>query len=309
MRVRDLIQPGLIRFTDQIYRAGHRDAPVLTFPRPAGHSISYTRTAISKIGSNWPREYIAQYIPETLPREDADRDPAPEHLRGRIVTLVSTLPAEGSSRDFVRPGAWRAVDLDRWPDAIPLREVWRLVDPPRLRTIYEGRDQDRRALTSGARGRLGTPGPELSEALADCEVEPVLDLYRSTRALEIIQRIGQPVDGARLTPVVANRRSDTVGYVYALSLPQWPGLLKIGFASDVSARIGNLSTGIPVDYTLEASALYDDCRKAEDAVHRTLAARRVRTDREWFRVTRDEFLAAVRATDVGPVGVFEGAAR
>lgn len=91
--------------------------------------------------------------------------------------------------------------------------------------------------------------------------------------------------------VVANRRTGKAGYVYALSLPEYPGVLKIGSAFDPSVRVCGLSTAVPSDFTIEDAILFDDCRSAELEMHRRLAAVRHRADREWFRCTQAEFRA------------------
>jgi hypothetical protein len=281
MRVRDITDN--IKWTDQIYGAGQADAPVLTFPRPKGRVVSYTKTAVSKIA--WASDYVAQYIPVSTPYANE----AP-HLVGRICSLVSIYPVEGRTVDYCRTEAWSRYELNRWPDAIMLREVYHLVAPPLLRNIVD--DAEYRRLTSGARGRLGEPTLEptsaLFEGLANCGIRPELNLYRSPAALAYLAQI----EANPTLQVVANRRTGKAGYVYALALQEYPGLLKIGSAFDPSVRIAGLSTAVPTDFRCVAAEFFDDCRGAELEIHNRLAEQRVRPNREWFRATEEEFAGA-----------------
>lgn len=267
-----------ISWTDQIYGRGSREAPIVTFARPERQTDSYTKTALKKV--DWKRDYIVQYIPLSTP------EPRQPDLVGKLVSLVSIYPKEGRTRDFINPDKTPDWDVERWPDAIMMREVFWFSDPPVLKDILPA--SSFKAISSDARNRLGEPGPELYEAIKDMEVEPVLDLYRSRTALEYLRTAVEPNPAMQ---VVANRRTGKAGYVYALSLPEYPGVLKIGSAFDPSVRVCGLSTAVPSDFTIEDAILFEDCRSAELEMHRRLAAVRHRADREWFRCTQAEFRA------------------
>lgn len=277
IKVRDITDH--IAWTDQIYGRGSREAPIVTFARPERQTDSYTKTALKKV--DWRRDYIVQYVPLSTP------DPRQPDLVGKLVSLVSIYPKEGRTRDFINPNEAPDWDVDRWPDAIMMREVFWFVDPPVLKDILPAASF--KAISSDARNRLGEPGPELYAAIKDMEIGPVLDLYRSATALEYLRSAVEPNPTMQ---VVANRRGGKAGYVYALSLPEYPGVLKIGSAFDPSVRVSGLSTAVPSDFTIEDAVLFDDCRTAELEMHRRLASVRSRPDREWFRCTQAEFRAS-----------------
>lgn len=84
------------------------------------------------------------------------------------------------------------------------------------------------------------------------------------------------------------------GFVYLLSNPYMPGLVKIGFTErDVFERAKELSaaTGVPAPYVVEA---YFPARNASDeaAIHQALVDNRV-PDREFFKVPVEDALAKV----------------
>ncbi len=284
LRVGDLTDR--VRFSDQIYGRGSRDAPVLTFARSAGASTSYTKAALSKL--DWKSDYIVQYVPQTTP---APRD---EALVGKLVSLVSIYPKEGPTRDFLDPEQTPDWDVDRWPDAIMLREVFWFVDPPELKPLIGAAAFAK--MTSHSRNRLGEPPPELYEALKDLEVRPILDLYRSPEALRYLQEVVEPNPSMQ---VVANRRTGKAGYVYVLTVPEFPGFLKIGSAFDPGLRARGLSTAIPTDFTILTAVFFEDCRAAERAIHTHLLAHRHRPDREWFRCELYHFHEASTAHAAG----------
>lgn len=275
MKVKDITNK--INFTDQIYGLGHHLAPVISFPKGNRKNTSYTNTALKKI--NWQSDYIAQYIPYNTPQANAG------DVAGKIGALVSIYPKEGVTQDYVSEEAWKLFKLEQWPHAIMLREVFYFYEPPILKDVYS----DTKQLTTDARGRLGYPGPELYEALKELEIYPIHNLYRTPKALEYLNII----ENNSSMQIVANRRTGKAGYVYALSLPQFPGWIKIGSAFDVSCRICGLSTGIPVDFECAGSYFSEDCRKLERKVHEILSQHRIRKDREWFNCSIESFFDAI----------------
>jgi len=85
------------------------------------------------------------------------------------------------------------------------------------------------------------------------------------------------------------------GYVYILSNPTMPGLLKIGFTErEVSARIEELSshTGVAARYEEEARFAVENPVVVERKIHAELAPFRHSANREFFR------LSASKAIDV-----------
>jgi hypothetical protein len=87
------------------------------------------------------------------------------------------------------------------------------------------------------------------------------------------------------------------GYLYILSNPAMPGLLKISLTMrTVPERVAELSaaTGVPSAFTVEAYFESSDPPQHEKAVHRKLHKRRV-AGKEFFRVRLDEAVECLRA--------------
>ena len=87
------------------------------------------------------------------------------------------------------------------------------------------------------------------------------------------------------------------GYVYVLSNPSMPGLVKIG-----RSKVGGNSrgkqmyrgdTGVPTPFELEFECLFDDCIEAEAMLHDELGHLRVNPQREFFKMDQDEAVIAV----------------
>jgi hypothetical protein len=86
------------------------------------------------------------------------------------------------------------------------------------------------------------------------------------------------------------------GYVYVLTNPAMPGLVKIGRTSRLSDnRVAELSaaTGVPAAFEVFFELQVDNCEAAERAVHEELATCRFRGEREFFRVAPDAAASAV----------------
>ena len=75
------------------------------------------------------------------------------------------------------------------------------------------------------------------------------------------------------------------GYVYILTNPSMPGLVKIGKTTrDVEQRANELyQKGVPEPFGVSHHVYSPDCNELEIMVHRLLAASRVSTGREFFR--------------------------
>jgi hypothetical protein len=77
------------------------------------------------------------------------------------------------------------------------------------------------------------------------------------------------------------------GFVYILSNPSMPGLVKIGRTTrSVEGRANELyQTGVPTPFVVERQVLTPDCEALESEVHNALADCRVNGSREFFRVS------------------------
>lgn len=90
-------------------------------------------------------------------------------------------------------------------------------------------------------------------------------------------------------------KGPTPGYVYVLSNPAMPGILKIG----KSVRGGRhraaelFSTGVPSHFNLEFEIFVNDPFCIERAAHDALTDRRVSVGREFFRCDPSEAIAAI----------------
>jgi len=81
-----------------------------------------------------------------------------------------------------------------------------------------------------------------------------------------------------------------------MSNPAYPGDLKIGqTGKDPEERRKDLgSTGVLQDFVLEYRALSEEYESLEKEIHRSLAAQRVRSDREFFTISVPEAINKIR---------------
>jgi len=94
-----------------------------------------------------------------------------------------------------------------------------------------------------------------------------------------------------------NRYSNTAGFVYILSNPSMPGILKIGSTErTVKERVAELSatTGVPTPFRVEHYILTEDPKGLEQSLHEELSEFRVNGNREFFKVSVDELLKKYR---------------
>lgn len=85
------------------------------------------------------------------------------------------------------------------------------------------------------------------------------------------------------------------GYVYILSNPSMPSLLKIGFTErDVEERVEELnSTGVPVPFEIEAIFGSPNAYEDEQAIHNILDHHRLANNREFFSIEIKEAVQCV----------------
>ena len=89
------------------------------------------------------------------------------------------------------------------------------------------------------------------------------------------------------------------GFIYILSNPSMPGLIKIGKTTrEVEGRANELyQTGVPVPFVVEYSLYTPDCDYVEREVHSALEKYRVAENREFFVATLKEAIDAVEEFD------------
>lgn len=87
------------------------------------------------------------------------------------------------------------------------------------------------------------------------------------------------------------------GYVYVLTNPSMPGLVKVGLTTrTVAGRAAELQqTGVPTPFAEAFSALSPDCVELERWVHENLADVRVAPDREFFRCEPNKVINLIEA--------------
>jgi biotin carboxyl carrier protein len=87
-----------------------------------------------------------------------------------------------------------------------------------------------------------------------------------------------------------------IGFIYIMSNPAYPESIKIGQTGrDPEERRKDLgSTGVLEDFVLEYRALSEDYESLEKEVHKSLSESRVRTDREFFRISVPEAINTIR---------------
>lgn len=85
------------------------------------------------------------------------------------------------------------------------------------------------------------------------------------------------------------------GYVYVLSNPSMPGVVKIGFSNaGGKARSKQLyTTSVPNAFKLEFEVLVDRPERLERSVHNELKASRVTDNREFFKLSVAEAIATI----------------
>jgi hypothetical protein len=87
-------------------------------------------------------------------------------------------------------------------------------------------------------------------------------------------------------PVYKGNEMSNKGYVYILTNPSMPGLVKIGKTTrDVFQRSVELyQTGVPKPFTVYHSVFSPDCHTLEVNIHRQLNECRPTQDREFFNI-------------------------
>lgn len=95
------------------------------------------------------------------------------------------------------------------------------------------------------------------------------------------------------------------GFVYVLTNPAIPGMVKVGMTQDSPrARAAALSshTGVPSAFRVAWYAEVQDCAAVEGAVKRALDRYRVNGRREFFSVTVPEARQAIERAAAGHLG-------
>jgi hypothetical protein len=92
-----------------------------------------------------------------------------------------------------------------------------------------------------------------------------------------------------------------MGFVYVLTNPAMPGLVKIGSTDgdDAGTRIAQLyTTGVPLPFQIEFAARVDDIVAVERALHSAFAPNRLNPKREFFRLDPDQPISILKLLHV-----------
>lgn len=84
---------------------------------------------------------------------------------------------------------------------------------------------------------------------------------------------------------------ETPGYIYVLSNPSMPGIVKIGRTTrDPKTRLRELNsaTGVPVPFKLEYAARTYWPTESEKYIHQSIGGLRVNAKREFFKLSKAE---------------------
>jgi hypothetical protein len=95
----------------------------------------------------------------------------------------------------------------------------------------------------------------------------------------------------RKRAMYANRTSDYDSWIYVLSNPTIPGMLKIGFTDLTPERRAeqlSRSTGVVLPFKVEWAFHCFNAEQLEKELHRHLEGQRINNNREFFDLTVDE---------------------
>lgn len=85
--------------------------------------------------------------------------------------------------------------------------------------------------------------------------------------------------------------------VYVLTNAAMPGLVKIGYTTQVDAnsRIAQLySTGVPVPFELQYACKVQNAEEVEKALHIAFSPQRINTKREFFKIEPEQVIAILK---------------
>ncbi len=105
--------------------------------------------------------------------------------------------------------------------------------------------------------------------------------------------------GLLVTDKVSYKLTDQQkGWVYVLSNPSFPNMVKIGMTSRANyhARIDELNrpTSVPTKFEIEYTHPSPNPYQLEQLLHKYFADRRVNEDREFFHVSTEEIKIAIQ---------------
>jgi hypothetical protein len=101
----------------------------------------------------------------------------------------------------------------------------------------------------------------------------------------------------------AHGRPEHEGFIYILSNPAMPGILKIGCTSGIAERRAaelSSSSGVPQRYNIEKTfPVYASPKAVEKKVHLALDGCRINDSREFFRISVEDATIRIQAAFAG----------
>lgn len=93
------------------------------------------------------------------------------------------------------------------------------------------------------------------------------------------------------------------GYIYVLTNPTIPDLVKIGKTSNLEERVRSLSShsGVPVPFEVYYSCIVSDPDKVEKHLHDGFGDHRVNAKREFFRINPERVVSILKLVEVRDV--------
>lgn len=90
------------------------------------------------------------------------------------------------------------------------------------------------------------------------------------------------------------------GIIYILTNVAMPGYIKIGFTTDLSTRLKSLDrTGVPLPFEVYYAAKVEDMQREEGWLHQVFGDRRVRDNREFFKINPEYAALALKRVSQG----------
>ncbi|MBO8190344.1 GIY-YIG nuclease family protein [Streptomyces oryzae] len=195
-----------------------------------------------------------------------------------LASLVTEVASAALTRAL--PGA-HDCDYDEHEGIEPLSEALRRLAPARVQHFSSGRH-----ITASSYR-------DIKGGVVALSAHPPVELSGFSRGTKRGQQSGHSRETRTRTPMPPPRAT---GFVYVQRNPAFPDMLKIGYSARLAEdRAKDLyGTSVPFPYEVLFRALSSRPEDVERAVHRLLTAQRVNADREFFRVTLDVAIEAIR---------------
>lgn len=103
---------------------------------------------------------------------------------------------------------------------------------------------------------------------------------------------------SRKEDLYVNREGDGDSWVYILSNPSFPNLIKIGSTGkqpEERAKQISRGTGVPTEFEVEFAFRCFNAEALEMEIHKYLRSKRIRRDREFFQMEISEAITSIKS--------------